>query len=131
MTEDILRIARASRQSDAIIEDLEDLFRDFWDKNQKRNQYLHWIWTTSHEVEAPSYKPARQTIEVSAKDVNELADDLIWIEVRLQSHTKTEIALLADRKNLGPEADLYAPAPWLNKSQPQGPKPQNRSDSQK
>jgi hypothetical protein len=115
MTEDILRIARASREADGIIKDLEDLFQDFKEKNQKRNQYLHWIWTNTHEIKSPSYKSSNHTIAVTAEDVNELADDLIWLEVRLASHTKSHADLLIERRKLGAEADLYAPAPWLNK----------------
>jgi hypothetical protein len=44
MTEDILKLARASNRSPAIIEDLIDLFADLREKNQRRNQVLHWIW---------------------------------------------------------------------------------------
>jgi hypothetical protein len=59
MAEDILKIAKAAKMVQAKIEDLEDLFKDFKEKNQKRNQCLHWIWESSREVKAPAYKPSQ------------------------------------------------------------------------
>lgn len=55
MTEDILRIANAAKLPKAVTDDLEDIFKEFRDKNQKRNQILHWIWSGAHEVESPNY----------------------------------------------------------------------------
>lgn len=113
MAEDILKLARSSKQSPNIIDDLVDLFADFREKNQRRNQVLHWIWD-EQGVEAPSYKSVtRIKQKYSVKDVNALADDLIWIETRLSSHTKSPAELQKLRSELGAEADLYAPAPWL------------------
>jgi hypothetical protein len=122
MTGDILRIAKAANTPQPIVDDLEDIFKDFREKNQKRNQCLHWIWSSAQEVDAPSYKPNPQKIPFTAVAVNELADDLVWIETRLESHTMSEIQLQQTRKTLGEEADLYAPAPWLNIPPQPGPK---------
>jgi len=96
MTEDILKIAKIAKIDQAKIDDLEDLFKDFKDKNQKRNQCLHWIWESSREVKAPVYKSS-QTIPYTPESVNELADDLIWIEVRLTSHVRSDQELLNER----------------------------------
>lgn len=113
MTEDILKLARAQKYPPEKIDDLMDLFGDFREKNQKRNQVLHWIWG-EQGVEAPAYK-SQQKLTYSAGDVDGLADDLIWIETRLTAHLLTEDALLKDRAKHGSEADLYVPAPWLKK----------------
>ena len=112
MTEDILKLARASGRPTPIVDDLVDLFADFREKNQRRNQVIHWIWN-EQGVEAPSYKPGQQKQKYTEDDLNTLADDLIWIETRLASHTTKPDKLLAERKKLGTDADMYAPAPWL------------------
>src|ERR1700676_3151443 len=113
MTEDILRIANAAKLPEAVTDDLQDIFKDFKEKNQKRNQILHWIWSGAHEVESPNYKPTPQKIPYTPESVNELADDLIWIETRLDAHNLSKAELLKARNKLGEKADLYAPAPWL------------------
>jgi len=89
-----------------------DLLADFREKNQRRNQVLHWIWD-EQGVEAPAYKTGQQKMKYTAEDVNALADDLIWIETRLASHAKSPAELQNERTKLGAKADLYAPAPWL------------------
>ncbi|APG11402.1 hypothetical protein BKD09_24005 [Bradyrhizobium japonicum] len=113
MTEDILKLARAIKHPTESIDDLADLFADFREKNQRRNQVLHWIWDTQG-VEAPGYK-AKQRLSYTAAEVNDLADDLIWIETRLASHLLSSSSLQKEREKLGTDADLYAPLPLLKR----------------
>ncbi|MET4230192.1 hypothetical protein ABIA85_003459 [Bradyrhizobium sp. LA6.10] len=111
MTEDILKLAKATNYPADRVDDLTDLFTDFREKNQRRNQVLHWIWH-NQGVEAPGYK-TRQRLPYTADDVNALADDLIWVETRLGSHLLSQSELKNEREKLGLEADLYAPLPFL------------------
>jgi hypothetical protein len=112
LCEDIIKLAKAKKLPSGILNDLADIISDLKVKTQKRNEVIHWIWGESG-VEPPSYKAGRPKVNYTAKMVNELANDLIWIETRLASHSSTDEALSKTRIELGKKADLYAPAPWL------------------
>ncbi|SHH21124.1 hypothetical protein SAMN05444169_6335 [Bradyrhizobium erythrophlei] len=112
LCEDLLKLAKATKVPPRIYDDLADVIADLKSKNQKRNEVIHWIWDKGG-VAPPAYKAGRQNVKYTAKIVNELADDLIWIEARLTSHALTDKGLQDARAKLGSNADLYAPAPWL------------------
>lgn len=117
MIDDIVRLALVRKWPDKQIADLKDIFSDLKKLVEKRNQCIHWLWdktqTNEHRIYTPAYKAERKTISYTSEDLQALAEDLAWIEVRLDSHYLTPSALTKKRKGLGADKDLYAPAPWL------------------
>jgi hypothetical protein len=44
LSEDIIKIAAALGEDPDRVQDLRDLFADFKELNEKRNQCVHWMW---------------------------------------------------------------------------------------
>lgn len=119
LAEDIIKIAKAAKVSAAQVEDLTDIFSEYRPLARKRNQCIHWIWGTpqgdNHKVVPPSYKRDAREETISLSEATELADDLTWIETRLEAHQMSREEIHRERTSLGNEADIYLPIPWLDK----------------
>lgn len=128
LTEDVVRIAKAAKTDQAIIDDLKDLFSEYALLAMERNKFVHWIWswnTKTHQdrIDPPGYKPTHQGRYVTTDEVTAVADDLVWIEHRLQAHLMTKDELKKSLANYGPSGALDAPTPWLGKLDSPSPKP--------
>jgi hypothetical protein len=108
LSEDIVKIAAAVDEEPDRVQDLRDLFADFKELNEKRNQCIHWMWHQprqwkrgrKHWLKPPSYKPKRSPIPFTVKQINALADDLAWIELRMRVHLLDEEEFERKRKEL-------------------------------
>ncbi|WP_214471764.1 hypothetical protein [Mesorhizobium sp. dw_380] len=120
LTQDIIKLAQASNVHRIIVEDLKDIFHDLRELTASRNQLIHWIWdksgNDSHVLYAPLYKPERTERKFTTAELDSLAQDLAWVEIRIETHLLPEGDLKKKREKLGHERDLYAPAPWLGSS---------------
>jgi hypothetical protein len=136
LTEDIVRIAKAAKTDQTIIDDLKDLFSEYALLAVERNKFVHWIWswntkTRQDRIDPPGYKPTHQGRYVTTGEVAAVADDLVWIEHRLQAHMMSKDELKASLAQHGPSGALDAPTPWLGKPAPPSPKPPSRRDHRK
>ena len=147
LSEDILKFANMDPAKANIAADLKTLLAEFESLNTKRNHCLHWIWSIASpklseeikfgstapsaqppfELKKPAYKQAASATETfQVKDVQKLYDDCAWLMVRLRAHTIPEFELRAGRQRadmLGATsevsfADLFWPAPWLDRPLP-------------
>jgi hypothetical protein len=123
LSEDVLRIAKAAKIDQSVIDDLQDIFADLIKLTKERNQFVHWIWswnTKTHEdrIDPPGYKPSLTGRYVTTEDVAKVADDLVWIEHRLSAHLMTEQELSASKAKYGMAGAPDAPTPWLGKRSP-------------
>jgi hypothetical protein len=129
LSEDIVKVAVALDEDPDRVQDLRDLFADFKELNEKRNQCIHWMWHRprqwkrgrKHWLKPPSYKPKRSPIPFTVKQINALADDLAWIELRMRVHLLDEEEFEKERKELRFMAHVAVPAPWLDKHRKLGP----------
>ena len=121
LTEDIIKIARGAKVDAKIIEDLSDIFTAYRDLATKRNQCIHWTWNAPKGkrivVEPPTYKTGAQPVTFTLKEMRTLADDLVWIETRLDVHAMSPAELQA-AKSRTKNANIYVPTPWLDKPPP-------------
>ncbi|MGE9010144.1 hypothetical protein ACO2JO_16290 [Leptospira interrogans] len=129
-----MRIAKAAKADQVIIDDLKDLFSDYARLAMERNKFVHWIWswntkTRQDRIDPPGYKPTHQGRYVTTDEVTAVADDLVWIEHRLQAHMMTKNELKVSLAKYGPSGALDAPTPWLEKPTSQGLKPPSRPDN--
>jgi hypothetical protein len=123
LAEDIVKIAAAQNEEPDRVQDLRDLFADFKELNEKRNQVVHWMWHRprqwkrgrKHWLVPPFYKPKKSPIPFTVKQINALADDLAWIEQRMRVHVLDEDEFERERKELSFMAHVFVPAPWLDK----------------
>lgn len=120
LTEDIIKIARAAKVDQAVIEDLKDVFADYALLATERNKFVHWIWSWNTEtgedrIDPPAYKPTHQGKYITTSDVAYIADDLVWIEHRLQAHLMTKAEINLSVKKYGLQGAPDAPTPWLEK----------------
>ncbi len=118
LTEDILRIARAAKIDQAIVDDLKDVFSDYKALAGERNKFVHWIWswntqTREDRIDPPSYKSTLQGKYVTPEEVVGVADDLVWIEHRLQAHCMSDAELKLSLAKYGPAGAPDAPTPWV------------------
>jgi hypothetical protein len=116
LADDIIKLAGLAKLNAKQIDDLKDIFAHHKSLSGRRNEYIHWIWIDSnkdrHKIRSPAYRGEEERV-VSTEEVNALAADLSWLQSRLDSHCVSQEELLATRKRLGKDCDLYAPAPWL------------------
>jgi len=134
LTEDLIRIARAAKIDQAIIDDLKDIFSEYALLAMERNKFVHWIWswntkTRQDRIDPPAYKPTHQGKYVTTPEVAAVADDLVWIEHRLLAHLLTKTELQNSLAKFGPAGAPDAPTPWLEKPNPPNPKLPSRSDN--
>lgn len=120
LTEDIIRVGRAAGIDQAIIDDLKDIFSDYAKLATERNKFVHWIWSWNTEtrqdrIDPPGYKPTRQGKYATPQDVAAVADELVWIEHRLQAHCMSDAELKASIAKFGPDGAPNAPTPWIAK----------------
>jgi hypothetical protein len=123
LSEDIIKIAAALGEDPDRVQDLRDLFADFKELNEKRNQCVHWMWHRprqwkrgrKHWLAPPIYKPKRSPIPFTVEQINALADDLAWIELRMRVHLLDDEEFERERKELRFAAHVMVPAPWLDK----------------
>jgi hypothetical protein len=118
LTEDIVRIAKAAKVDHCVIDDLKDVFSAYGLLAIERNKFVHWIWswntrTREDRIDPPGYKPTHQGRYVTTSEVAAVADDLVWIEHRLQAHLMTKEELKQSFAKHGPAGAPDAPTPWL------------------
>jgi hypothetical protein len=141
LEEDIVKLVSLDKAKVNILADLQILFAEFRTLNTKRNQCLHWSWENSEGEESvtmvpdksayrlrrPLYKysgvPSQDSFTV--EDVKTLCRDFSWLQFRLRSHTYSDEELRQKRSEQDPApinglavADLFWPAPWLDKPLP-------------
>lgn len=123
LAEDIIKIAAALYEDPDRVQDLRDLFSDLKELNEKRNQCVHWMWHQPrqwkrgrrHWLVPPNYKPNRSPVPFTAKQINGLADDLAWVELRMRVHMLDDEEFERERRELSFAAHLMVPAPWIDK----------------
>jgi hypothetical protein len=151
LEEDIKKLVRLDKRKANILADLEILFKEFEALNTKRNHCLHWIWEAKHEdatvtvndwpnksapyrLNRPLYKQSGELTEIfTVEDVKAYCDQYSWLSYRLRSHTFTDKQLRKQRLKFANQAplngmsvaDLFWPAPWLDKPLPPVTKPSN------
>ncbi len=118
LVDDIIKVAKAAKVDPKIVDDLKDIFADHKNLAILRNQCIHWTWNrpTGRKivVEPPTHKTGHTPITLTLTQIKKLADDLVWIETRLDAHAMTDEEL-AQRKKEEKEPDIYVPTPWLDK----------------
>ena len=142
LEEDIVKFAALDKAKANNLSDLKILFAEFEDLNTKRNHCLHWIWDTDffenslafvkgplhvYRLKRPLYKQkGHPTQNFSTEDIRGFCNQYGWLSQRLRSHTFGDDALRekrAEAANSPPLngmaiADLFWPAPWLDKPLP-------------
>lgn len=134
LAEDTLKLAKAAKARQPIIDDLTEVIEDYKASAPQRNELVHWIWEAkgrNYAVIPPSYKSGREPKHYSLKVVEQLGDDLLWIEARLSSHALSDAEILAERAHFQEHAEILVPAPWLDKPEPPNPTPSETRDLQK
>jgi len=148
LAEDILKFAALEASKAHVLADLKILLAEFEALNTKRNQCIHWMWSIAGQeqpefedatremsaapygVERPAYRQKRGQVsaEFRLKDVEQLVMDCSWLLQRLRSHVGEEDALRRARASVSESAafrkarslaDVFFPAPWLDKQPPQ------------
>ena len=144
LSEDIIKLVALDKSKTFIGADLKLLLDEFETLNTKRNHCLHWIWeavaednldasgkTLPYEIKRPIYRQSGIRSEnFITKDIEEFCRDFSWLRKRLESHTFSLETLRAIRENTRSFgriknsdgstldlADLFYPAPWLDKLQ--------------
>jgi hypothetical protein len=151
LEEDIVKLVSLDRAKANILADLKILFAEFRVLNTKRNQCLHWNWEVSEkdriaditpEPDKPAYRLRRPIYKYSGvsiqdlftvEDVKSFCKDFSWLQFRFRSHTFSDEELRRRRSELNDAppisgmtvADLFWPAPWLDKPLPPEPRPRN------
>ncbi|TMJ62193.1 MAG: hypothetical protein E6G81_02680 [Alphaproteobacteria bacterium] len=152
LMEDTLKFLANNPNRAHILEDLEILFREAENINTKRNQCVHWIWMilatekpdtvtinqpqsgpVNYRASRPVYKGRKGALHTDLKpaDIEAIYNDAQWLKTRLAAHTISEKTLRRRRAALDREgvtggrsfADLFLPAPWLDKPPQPKPKP--------
>ena len=118
LSEDIIRVAKAAKIDQIIVDDLRDIFSDFIKLARERNEFVHWIWswnteTAEDRIDPPGYKSGREGRYVKTEDVSRVADELVWIEHRVAAHLMTKNELEASVERFGMGGAVDAPTPWL------------------
>lgn len=144
LEEDIIKFVSLDKTKANNLADLKILFAEFEGLSTKRNQCLHWIWDADHEdpfavvngtpyayrLKRPLYRQRGELIQkFSTEDVRSYCKQFGWLQQRLRSHTHSDEDLRkrrAEHQSSGPisgipQADLYWPAPWLDKPLPPAP----------
>lgn len=130
LAEEIIRMAIACSEEDAIVQDLRDLVADYREAIERRNQLIHWVWEQpkdrrwlKHPLRPPIAKQNRHSsVAFTVNEIEKLGDDLLWIEARMRSHALSAKEFEEERKQLGPFARYIVPAPWLGTRYPPIPK---------
>jgi hypothetical protein len=139
LAEDIVRMAIACPDEDAIIQDLRDLMADYREAVERRNQLIHWVWEQpkhrrrlQHPLRPPVAKQNKHTsVSFTVKEIEKLGDDLLWIEARMRTHSLSADEFKEERERLGPFARFIVPAPWRGKRYPPIPKEWRRPAKRK
>lgn len=122
LAEDIIKLVRLDPRKQRVLADLEVLFKEFEDLNERRNQCLHWIWSVAgqevskggpmisetqpapplaYKLMKPKYRQkGKPHIEYDAKALVQLCDDCSWLLRRLTAHALPEDDLLRNRAEL-------------------------------
>jgi hypothetical protein len=136
LTEDIIKLARQTERNKRRLEDLGHIFSAYKNVAQERNSCIHWLWApmigSNGYVVRPIHKGPGPGKPFTAAQICELAYDMAWLEIRLHIHLLTHKSIKAKRVRLWPaEAEVSAPAPWLDKLPPQDPKRSKRRATRK
>ena len=122
LAQDIIKMAVTYEEDEAIIQDLRDLFADYRELSEKRNKCVHWVWQSPHRKDGkrhylnpPAHQQKKQPVAFTAKELERLADDLVWVQARMRTHALTEDEFEEERKSWGPYKHIGCPAPWLDK----------------
>jgi hypothetical protein len=119
LMDDIVRIAVAANEEPARVADLKDLFADYRELSEQRNKCMHWLWyhpkQRRHILMPPSHREGRPPVSFTSKELNAVADDLVWIEARVRSHALDDEDFEKERKAFGWYARYAVPAPWLDR----------------
>jgi hypothetical protein len=157
--EDIKKFVRLIPDKANVLDDLTLLLKEHEELNTERNHCLHWIWeadTTGRaavdlglakhpgpfRIKKPIYKQAHAPDTVfDAKKINDLCNNFAWLQTRLHAHAMDESDLRERRSILTQRAfeqhpnltyaDLFFPAPWLDKPLPPETPPSDRRDGRK
>lgn len=149
LEEDIKKLVQLDHSKANILADLKILFAEFRTLNTKRNHCLHWIWDNStndtpfsfvldqpiaYRLKRPLYRQSGELAQdFTVADVRNYCNQFAWLSQRLRSHTFSDEALRKKRDELinslpingVSQADLFWPAPWLDKPLPPEPKRHN------
>jgi hypothetical protein len=158
LAEDIIKLVGLDPTKANVLADLKILLAEFEHINTKRNQCLHWIWdlqdadetitlvgqakikASPYSLKPPAYKQKGQpTVQIEPEGIQNLWNACIWLMTRLSSHALDEDELRQRRAQADRTgrfafnesmtlADLFCPAPWLDKPLPLGPKPSTPAD---
>jgi hypothetical protein len=161
LEEDIIKIVSLDTSRSAVLADLKIIFEEFRQLNTKRNHCLHWIWEAAaiaptdigavigavsdpaYQLKRPIYRQTGlQTQSFSINEIQECCDGFSWLAYRLRSHTFSDEDLRQKRREAAGTgtllggvnlsfADLFWPAPWLDKRLPPDSTPANPPETQK
>jgi hypothetical protein len=103
---------------------------------------LNYKPPASYRVKRPAYKKkGAESQPYSAEDIKTLCEKCSWVARRLHAHALDEGELRRLRRDgamsmdgetpFSTMADIFWPAPWLDKPLPQAKKPSDRPDGQK
>jgi len=143
LEEDITKLAALDKSNANILADLKVLFAEFRTLNTKRNRWFHWIWlppdrdvprpltvldkVPGFRLKRPVYsQKGLEMQDFQTADVQNCCNDFAWLTYRLRSHTFTDEQLREKRSGYQDQpplngisfADLFWPAPWLDKPLP-------------
>jgi hypothetical protein len=127
LSDDIIRLAVHAERNKRRVEDLRDILSSYKRVALERNSCIHWLWALMGSETAwavrPAYKGPGEGKIVSVAQLNDLAADMAWLQVRLRTHLYTDKWIKQKKASLWPgQAEIAAPAPWLNRPQTQDPK---------
>jgi hypothetical protein len=157
LEEDIVKFVSLDKAKTNILADLKILFLEFETLNTKRNHCLHWIWQASekegttgvtlgstepisYHLNRPIYRQKGESSRAfTVEDVRAYCKEFSWLQYRLRSHTFGDEQLRQKRRELDGKppldgmaiADLFWPAPWLDKPLPPETMPPNHHEKRK
>jgi hypothetical protein len=149
---DIIKLVELNPTKANVFADLKVLLSELQELSTKRNQCVHWIWEaaeresdvtvtwpdkpTQYRVKRPLYRQKGILSEhYTVENLRTYCNEFSWIAFRLRSHTFPDETLREKRRGLAGSppingmspADLFWPAPWLDKPQSQGSPDLNKS----
>ena len=117
LQDNCIKILKAADAPTLILKDLEEIFSEIDKSAELRNKCVHWIWHRAHSgskglhrLDPPAYQQEKKEIYISAKQIKQAADNLVWLETRLYPHIMNLDHLYKLIRQDGPD-DL--PTPWL------------------
>lgn len=137
LMDDIIKIAVEFGEDEDRVQDLKALFADYRELSEQRNKCMHWLWaqpvkkSRRHRLYPPNYKRGKLDVHFDIKELNRLADDLVWVEARMRTHALTDDEFEQERKLSGRYKHGLVPAPWLDKRPRPTPKQSRPPANQK